>query len=222
MQSAEAVVEVLRARGRRGLPCNELYRQLFNPALFLMAWGRIYANDGAMTPGINGETADGMSLAKIGRIIDALRHERYRFQPVKRVHIPKKNGKKRPLGLPSWSDKLVGEVVRILLEAYYEPRFSGRSHGFRPGRGCHTALTEVAKTWKGTTWFIEGDISDCLDPWSYCSFADFLVQNRPSCGVGTSIRRPFLRPVRVRTARSSPRLTFCNTVWREMPRAWLA
>jgi group II intron reverse transcriptase/maturase len=162
MQSAKAVVEVLRARGRRGLPCERLYRQLFNPALFLMAWGRIYANDGAMTPGINGETADGMSLAKIGRIIDALRHERYRFQPVKRVYIPKKNGKKRPLGLPSWSDKLVGEVVRILLEAYYEPRFSGRSHGFRPGRGCHTALTEVAKTWKGTTWFIEGDISDCF------------------------------------------------------------
>jgi retron-type reverse transcriptase len=121
MQSAEAVVEVLRARGRRGLPCERLYRQLFNTELFLMAWGRIYANDGAMTPGINGETADGMSLAKIGRIIDALRHERCRFQPVKRVYIPKKSGSKmRPLGLPSWSDKLVGEVVRILLEAYYE------------------------------------------------------------------------------------------------------
>jgi len=163
MQSAETVVDILRARGRRGLPCDELYRQLFNPALFLMAWGRIYANDGAMTPGACGETADGMSLAKIGRIIDALRHERYRFQPVRRVYIPKKNsGKKRPLGLPSWSDKLVGEVVRILLEAYYEPRFSGRSHGFRPGRGCHTALTEVAETWTGTTWFIEGDISDCF------------------------------------------------------------
>ena len=124
MQNAETVVDILRARGRRGLPCDELYRQLFNPALFLMAWGRIYANDGAMTPGACGETADGMSLAKIGRIIDALRHERYRFQPVRRVYIPKKNSSKmRPLGLPSWSDKLVGEVVRILLEAYYEPRF---------------------------------------------------------------------------------------------------
>ena len=89
MQSAETVVDVLRARGRRGLPCDELYRQLFNPALFLMAWGRIYANDGAMTPGACGETADGMSLAKIGRIIDTLRHERYRFQPVRRVYIPK-------------------------------------------------------------------------------------------------------------------------------------
>jgi group II intron reverse transcriptase/maturase len=101
-------------------------------------------------------------MAKIGRVINALRHERFRFEPVKRVYIPKKNGKKRPLGLPSWSDKLVGEVIRLLLEAYYEPRFSDRSHGFRPRRGCHTALTEVAERWTGTTWFIEGDISDCF------------------------------------------------------------
>jgi retron-type reverse transcriptase len=172
MQNAETVLNVLRERGRRGLPCTELYRQLFNPSLYELAWGRIYANHGAMTPGADGETADGMSLAKAGRIIDALRHERYRFQPVKRVYIPKKSGKLRPLGLPSWSDKLVGEVIRLLLEAYYEPQFSGRSHGFRPGRGCHTALREVEDVWSGATWFIEGDISDCLDPWSYCSFAD--------------------------------------------------
>src|SRR5467141_1858378 len=168
MQNAEAVVDVLRARGRRGLPCDELYRQLFNPALFLMAWGRIYANDGAMTPGACGETADGMSLAKIGRIIDALRHERYRFQPVRRVYIPKKSGSKlRPLGLPSWSDKLVGEVVRLLLEAYYEPGFSDLSHGFRKGRGCHTALRKIHDTWTGTAWFIEGDISDCFGSLSH-------------------------------------------------------
>ncbi len=222
MQNAETVLGVLRERGRRGLPCDELYRQLFNPQLYLLAYGRIYANQGAMTPGADGETADGTSLAKIGRIIDALRHERYRFKPVRRTWIPKKNGKKRPLGLPSWSDKLVGEVIRLLLEAYYEPQFSDHSHGFRPGRGCHTALRKVADTWTGTTWFIEGDISDCLDPWSYCSFADFRAQKSLSCGAGTSIRRPFLRPVRVRTARSSPRLTFCNTVWREMPSAWVA
>lgn len=162
MQNAETVLEVLRERGRRGLPCDELYRQLFNPGLYLLAYGRIYANHGAMTPGADGETADGMSPAKIGRIIDALRHERYRFQPVKRVYIPKKSGKKRPLGLPSWSDKIVGEVVRLLLEAYYEPAFSDLSHGFRPRRGCHTALRKVADQWTGTTWFVEGDISDCF------------------------------------------------------------
>jgi group II intron reverse transcriptase/maturase len=162
MQNAETVLGVLRDRGGRGLPCDELYRQLFNPQLYLLAYGRIYSNQGAMTPGVDGETADGTSLAGIGRIIDALRAERYRFRPVRRVWIPKKNGKKRPLGLPSWSDKLVGEVIRLLLEAYYEPQFSDHSYGFRPGRGCHTALSKVADTWTGTTWFIEGDISDCF------------------------------------------------------------
>jgi len=162
MQSAATVLDVLRDRGRRGLPCDELYRQLFNPHLYLLAYGRLYSNDGAMTPGADGETVDDMSLGKIGRIIDALRCERYRFAPVKRVYIEKKNGKLRPLGLPSWPDKLVGEVIRLLLEAYYEPQFSGRSHGFRPGRGCHTALTEVAVNWTGSTWFIEGDLSDCF------------------------------------------------------------
>ena len=162
MQSAVTVLGVLRERGRRGLSCDELYRQMFNPQLYLLAYGRIYANHGAMTPGSTRETADGMSMSKISRIIGAMRRERYRFRPVRRVHIPKKNGKTRPLGMPSWSDKLVGEVVRLLLEAYYEPRFSGRSHGFRPGRGCHTALSEVVETWKGTHWFIEGDISDCF------------------------------------------------------------
>jgi retron-type reverse transcriptase len=135
---------------------------MFNPQLYLAAYGRIYSNRGAMTPGASAETVDGMSLGKIGRIIDAMRHERYRFSPVKRVLIPKKNGKLRPLGLPGWTDKLVGEVMRLLLEAYYEPQFSDRSHGFRAHRGCHTALREVANTWTGTTWLIEGDISDCF------------------------------------------------------------
>ncbi|MYU14808.1 maturase [Streptomyces sp. SID8361] len=130
--------------------------------MYLLAYGRIYANHGAMTPGVTSETVDGMSQRKIDRIIEAMRHERYRFRPVRRVHIPKKNGKTRPLGLPTWSDKLVSEVVRLLLEAYYEPTFSDRSHGFRPRRGCHTALREVDHTWTGTSWFIEGDIADCF------------------------------------------------------------
>ena len=161
-QNAETVLGVLRDRGRRHLPCRELYRQLFNPQLYLLAYGRIYANKGAMTPGVTRETVDGMSMGKIERIIDAMRHERYRFLPVRRVTIPKPHGGTRPLGLPSWSDKLVGEVVRLLLEAYYEPLFSARSHGFRPGRGCHTALREIGNTWTGTTWFIEADIADCF------------------------------------------------------------
>ena len=163
MQSAETVLDVLRERGRRGLPLEGIYRQLFNPQLYLLAYGRIYSNKGAMTPGPDAETADGMTMGKIERIIDAVRHERYRFRPVRRRYIPKKDGKQRPLGLPPWSDKLLGEVVRLLLEAYYEPQFSDHSHGYRPGRGCHTALREVARTWTGTSWFIEGDISQCFD-----------------------------------------------------------
>jgi len=162
MQSAETVLGVLRERGKRKLPCDELYRQLWNKNLYLLAYGNIYGNTGAMTPGITCETADGMSEAKIDAITEVMRCERYRFAPARRVLIPKKNGKLRPLGLPTWSDKLVGEVVRLLLEAYYEPTFSGQSHGFRKGRGCHTALQEVAREWKGTTWFIECDISDCF------------------------------------------------------------
>lgn len=87
MQNAETVLGVLRERGRKGLPLTELYRQLFNPQLYLVAYGRIYANHGAMTPGVTQETVDGMSLGKIGRIIDAIRHERYRFSPARRVYI---------------------------------------------------------------------------------------------------------------------------------------
>ncbi|MCX4774998.1 reverse transcriptase/maturase family protein [Streptomyces sp. NBC_01285] len=165
MQNAETVLGVLRERGRRGLPRDELYRQLFNPQLYLLAYGRLYSNKGAMTPGVTGETVDGMSLGKIEHVIDALRHERYRWSPARRVYIPKgrDSTKLRPLGLPPWSDKLVGEVVRLLLEAYYEPTFSDSSHGFRPRRGCHTALEDVAYTWTGTAWFIEGDIAQCFD-----------------------------------------------------------
>jgi group II intron reverse transcriptase/maturase len=162
MQEAEVVLGVLRERGRKGLLLTQLYRQMFNRDLYLKAYGNIYSNQGAMTPGPSQETADGMSEAKIDQIIGLMRRERYRFSPARRVWIPKKNGKLRPLGLPSWSDKLVGEVVRLLLEAYYEPRFSGRSHGFRKRKGCHTALREIQETWTGTTWFVEGDISDCF------------------------------------------------------------
>jgi hypothetical protein len=135
MQTAEVVLNVLRERGRKGLPCTQLYRQLFNKDLYLLAYGNIYSNQGAMTPGADEETADGMSEEKIEQITEAMRHERYRFSPARRTYIPKKNGRLRPLGMPTWSDKLVGEAVRLLLEAIYEPQFSDSSHGFRKFRG---------------------------------------------------------------------------------------
>jgi group II intron reverse transcriptase/maturase len=178
MQTAEALLEIIHERGKRELPLERLYRHLFNPELYLRAYGKIYRNDGAMTPGVNAETVDGMSLKKIQAIIDALRYERYRWTPVRRTYIDKKNSsKKRPLGLPTWSDKLLQEVIRSLLEAYYEPQFSDRSHGFRPGRGCHTALEEIQRQWRGTVWFIEGDITDCFGSLDHSIMRSMLAED---------------------------------------------
>ena len=146
-------------------------------ASYTRAYERLRTNKGAMTPGVTGETVDDMSMGKIGTIIDAVRHERYRWTPVKRVYIPKKGGKTRPLGLPTWSDKLLQEVMRSVLETYYEPQFSDRSHGFRPNRGCHTALEAVRQTWTGTRWFIEGDIAQCYDRLDHAVLLAILAEN---------------------------------------------
>src|SRR6266567_1725498 len=162
MQTTDVLLGLLRERGKRGLPLTRIYRQLFNPHLYLTAYGRIYRNKGAMTPGVTEETADGMSLEKINTIIAAVRQERYQWQPARRTYLLKKNGKKRPLGMPVWSDKLLAEVMRMILDAYYDATFSDHSHGFRPERGCHTALRDIYHTWKGTVWIIEGDIADCF------------------------------------------------------------
>jgi group II intron reverse transcriptase/maturase len=167
MQNADTYLGILRERGKRGLPVERVYRQFFNRDLYLKAYGRIYRNNGAMTRGITEETVDGMSLEKIDTIIETLRHERYRWKPARRVWIPKKNGKKRPLGVTTWSDKLVAEVVRLILNAYFDVQFSDHSHGFREGRGCGDALREIYHTWKGCVWIIEGDISDCFGSLSH-------------------------------------------------------
>jgi len=163
MRDAEKVLEIIRSRGERGLPLEDVYRQLYNPDLYLRAYGRLYRNAGAMTRGVTEETVDGMSLRKINALIEAIRFERFRWTPVRRILIPKANGKMRPLGIPTWSDKVLQEVMRSILEAYYEPRFSPQSHGFRPQRGCHTALMQLQRNWTGVKWFIEGDIKGFFD-----------------------------------------------------------
>lgn len=139
MQNAETILSIIRDRGKRGLPLQRVYPLLYNPQLYLRAYARLYSNKGAMTPGTTPETIDGMSRAKIDALIDDLRHERFRWTPVRRVQIPKKNRKRRILGLPGWTDKLLQEVLRSILEAYLEPQFSDHSHGFRPGK-----LSELA------------------------------------------------------------------------------
>jgi group II intron reverse transcriptase/maturase len=178
MQDAKSILGIIRERGRKGLPLERVYRQLFNPDLYLQAYGKIYRNAGAMTKGVTGETVDGMSLEKIETIIEALRNERYHWHPARRVSIEKPHStKKRPLGIPVWSDKVLQEVIRLLLDAYYEPQFSDHSHGFRPERGCHTALRDIYYTWRGTIWFIEGDISQCFDSLDH----EFLLATLQEC-----------------------------------------
>ncbi len=173
MQNANIIFAVMQERGKKGQPVERLYRMLFNPDLYLKAYAKLYSNKGAMTPGATPETVDGMSMEKIKTTIEALRAERYQWTPVRRVSLRKANGKLRPLGLPTWSDKLLQEVIRSILEAYYEPQFSKHSHGFRPGLGCHSALIEV-RSWTGTKWFIEGDISQYFDTIDHAILIDIL------------------------------------------------
>ena len=140
-----------------------LYRILFNEGIFHVAYQRIYAKPGNMTLGTDDKTIDQMSTQRIERLIESLRNESYKPNPARRVYIPKKNGRKRPLGIPSFEDKLVQESVRLILEAIYEGHFEDTSHGFRPRRSCASALLSLQKTFTGTKWFIEGDIKGFFD-----------------------------------------------------------
>jgi group II intron reverse transcriptase/maturase len=141
----------------------KLYRYLLRPDVYYEAYRNLYANNGASTKGVDNDTADGFSEAKIARIIESLGDETYQPKPVRRTHIKKQNGKMRPLGIPTFTDKLVQEALRMVLESVYEPIFLNQSHGFRPDRSCHTALTELKKEFTGVRWFIEGDIKGCFD-----------------------------------------------------------
>lgn len=140
-----------------------LYRNLYNPNFFLLAYQNIYSNKGSMTAGIDGETLNGMGMERINALIEKIKNHSYQPNPVRREYIPKANGKTRPLGIPSTDDKLVQEVVRLILESIYEPAFLNCSHGFRPNRSCHTALNQIQKTYTGVKWFVEGDIKGCFD-----------------------------------------------------------
>ena len=143
----------------------KLYRYLLRPDIYFVAYKNLYANSGAATKGVNEDTADGFSEAKIDSIIKALADKTYQPMPVRRTYIQKKNNRKklRPLGIPTFTDKLVQEVLRMILEAVYEPIFLDVSHGFRPKRSCHTALKQLRREFNGTRWLVEGDIKGCFD-----------------------------------------------------------
>ena len=177
MQTADQILQAIRKLGEQRQPLTRVYRCLYNPQLYLAAYNKIYRNQGALTPGSANDTVDGMSLKRIRKIIVQLRYERFRFRPARRIRIPKKSGGTRPLGLPNFTEKLVQEVLRMLLEAYYEPRFRESSHGFRTGRGCHTALTQVHQQFQGASWFIEGDIKGCFDAIDHQVMLDILARD---------------------------------------------
>lgn len=160
----------------RSYTFERLYRNLYNPELFMMAYQNIYASQGNMTKGTDGKTIDAMSLNRIKGIIARLKDESYQPQPSRRTYIPKKNGKMRPLGIPSFDDKLVQECVRLLLEAIYENSFAKTSHGFRPNHSCHTALKQVQTCFTGVKWFVEGDIKGFFDNIDHEVMVDILAE----------------------------------------------
>lgn len=164
MRSPERVLNSLNEHSKDlSYKFERLYRILFNEELFYVAYQKIASNGGSTTKGSDGRSIDEMSLARIETLIASLKDESYQPHPSRRVHIPKKNGKTRPLGIPAFEDKLVQEVVRMILEAIYEGHFETTSHGFRPKRSCHTALLHIQKTFSGAKWFIEGDIKGFFD-----------------------------------------------------------
>jgi group II intron reverse transcriptase/maturase len=164
MRDPEKVLNSLaKHSGQSDYKFEKLYKVLFNEEMFYTAYQNIYSKVGNMTAGADGKTIDGMNISRIEGLIETLRNETYQPHPSKRTYIPKKNGKKRPLGIPSFDDKLVQEVIRMILEAIYESSFEYNSHGFRPKRSCHTALLGVQQSFTAVRWFIEGDIKGFFD-----------------------------------------------------------
>jgi len=160
-------IDVLNSLGSKSLnpdyQYERLYRNLYNSEFYMTAYQNIYANTGNMTAGTDGKTIDGMGMERIQKLIVSMKDHSYQPNPARRTYIKKKNGKLRPLGIPSFDDKLVQEIVRMILESIYESTFSNRSHGFRPNRSCHTALKQIQANFTSVKWFIEGDIKSFFD-----------------------------------------------------------
>lgn len=177
MRNPIAVLKSLEEKAaQKGYVFERLYRNLYNPEFYLLAYQNIAKSQGSMTAGTDGMTLDDMTMGRIERIIASLKDHSYQPHPARREYIPKKSNprKTRPLGIPSTDDKLVQEVVRMLLEAIYEPTFSCYSHGFRPKRSCHTALSEIKRIFNGVKWVIEGDIKACFDSFDHHVLIDIL------------------------------------------------
>lgn len=163
-RTSSALAGVSKATLKEGVRVKHLFRIMTHyPDVWMRAYANIYANRGATTNGVDDNTLDGMSQERVSHLIQLLKNGHYEPKPARRTYIPKTNGKMRPLGIPSGDDKLVQEVVRILLEEIYEPTFSQSSHGFRPKKSCHTALRDISDHWKGVKWIVDMDIKGFFD-----------------------------------------------------------
>lgn len=162
-----------------GFKANDIYTLMFNMEMYEAAYKKLKSNPGNMTPGIDQVTLDGISTEVFKKIILSMKDESFQFKPGRRVNIPKANGKTRPLTVAPPRDKIVQEVMRMILEVIFEPTFSENSHGFRPNKSCHTALRQVKTQFGGASFFIEGDISKCFYSFDHQLLID-LIRERIS------------------------------------------
>lgn len=176
MTSTHKFLEIMHKLGTERKPVSKVFRRMLDLNLFIAAYTELAPNRGSLTPGIDNETVDGTSIDDLKGLIEALRNKEFRWTPVQRTYIPKSNGKLRPIGKPTKNDKIVQMVLKMVLESYYGPIFLECSHGFRPKRGCHSALIDIREHWQGTKWFIEGDIKGCFDNIPHAVILKLLVK----------------------------------------------
>lgn len=205
--------------GVKGGKWFSLIDKVARPSTLELAWQRVARNHGAA--GVDGQSVERFrrqSERYLLELTTALKDGSYRPSPVKRVEIPKADGKTRPLGIPTVKDRVVQTALKMVIEPIFEVQFRPGSYGFRPGQGCKDALREVDRLLKdGNTFVVDADLKSYLDPASYCPQVHEVAVNNWGWRSITLIRSPFCLPRTTCTASSSPRLTRCNTVWRETP-----
>jgi len=150
----------------------DLYSLLCNTTWLRAAHHSVNSNRGSRTAGTDGVTMSNFNAElerNLERLREGLRTKTFEPTPVKRVYIPKANGKKRPLGIPTIDDRIVQEALRMALEPIWEADFSTHSYGFRPNRSTYDTMTYIGKRLsshggESYQWVIEGDIASYFDP----------------------------------------------------------
>lgn len=144
-----------------------LYRNLYNKEFYIKAYTQLYTSHGSATPETDGKTLDGFDDETIKELMEQLKSEQYQAKPAKKIYIPKKNGRLRPIAIQSKNDKIIQKIIEMILTAIYEPIFNTNSYGFRQNLGCHDALMHIKRRFVGSKWFIKGDIVSFFDNMDY-------------------------------------------------------